>query len=246
MTRGWDRFLTDQDREVFPVSGYGRRAGFGQRPVLLVVDVNRNFCGDVPKPLLESSREWRNSCGEAAWNALPHIRRLLDVARARHIPTIFSTAASLREDRWDHGRWPDKNRRGGEDATVHRLDGNEIMPQIAPIAEDIVIRKSKPSVFHGTMLSSFLIDLQADSVIITGTSTSGCVRATAVDAFSYNYKVSVVEEGTFDRGEASHWVSLFDLDQKYADVVSTDETVEFLQSLPDGLFAERMPALAAR
>jgi maleamate amidohydrolase len=246
MARGWDAFLTEQDQQVFEKAGYGARAGFGRRPVLLVIDVNKNFCGDEPRPILESLDTWRNTCGEAAWEAIPHIQRLLEVTRAKHIPAVYSTMVTLREDGWDHGRWPEKNRRGREDRTVHRSDGNDIIDVIAPVATDIVIPKAKPSVFHGTLLASYLVDLQADSVIVTGTTTSGCVRATVVDAFSFNYRVAVVEEATFDRGQASHWINLFDMDQKYADVVSADETVRFLESLPDDLFVERMPSLHRR
>lgn len=240
--RGWDRFLSDRDKEIFSKAGYGQRQGFGKRPVLLVVDVNRNFCGDSSLPILQSLDTWRASCGEAAWNALPHIRRLVDVCHERRIPVIYTTMADLRDDGWDRGRFAEKNRRGGEDRAVHPEDANEIMPEVAPGPTDIVIRKYKPSAFHATMLASFLADLQADSVIVTGTTTSGCVRATVVDAFSYNYLVTVVEEATFDRGETSHWVNLFDMHQKYADVVTVDEVVEQLRSLPTDLFAGRAPA----
>jgi maleamate amidohydrolase len=114
--------------------------------------------------------------------------------------------------------------------------GNTIVPLIAPREHDIVIRKYKPSVFFGSMLAGFLADLQADSIIACGGTTSGCVRATVVDGFSYNYRMAVVEECTFDRGQASHALSLFDLHQKYADVVSLKETVDFLCALPSDLF----------
>jgi len=241
--RGWDAFLTDRDKQVFAKAGYGGRQGFGQRPVLLVVDVNKNFCGLKSQPILESLETWRASCGEDAWAAIPHIRRLVDVCRAQRIPVIYSTMEDLREDEWDHGRFGDKNRRRGEDRAAHSSEATEIVPELAPTSNDIVIRKYKPSVFHGTMLVSFLTDLQADSLIVTGTTTSGCVRATVVDAFSYNYRVSVVEQATFDRGQASHWINLFDIHQKYADVVDVDETAQFLESLPGDLFLERMPGL---
>lgn len=243
--RGWDTFLTDRDRQIFAKAGYGGRQGFGARPVLLVVDVNRNFCGDSPRPILESLEEWRASCGEEAWIAIPHIRRLVDVCRSQRIPIIYTTMADLRDDGWDRGRFGDKNHRGGEDRTVHSCEANEIVPELAPMAGDIVIRKFKPSAFHATMLGSFLTDLQADSLIVTGTTTSGCVRATVVDAFSHNYRVSVVEQGTFDRGQASHWINLFDMHQKYADVVDVDEAAAFLESLPGDLFTERMPSLGS-
>ena len=243
--RGWDAFLTEHDKQIFAKAGYGGRQGFGSRPVLLVVDVNRNFCGDNSQPILESLEKWRASCGEVAWDAIPHIRRLIDACRSRSLPIIYITMVDLRDDGWDRGRFGDKNRRGGEDRAVHRDDANEIVPELAPTPQDIVIRKFKPSAFHATMLNGFLADLQADSLIVVGTTTSGCVRATVVDAFSHNYRVSVVEQGTFDRGEASHWINLFDMHQKYADVVDVEETAKYLESLSADLFIDRMPMLSA-
>jgi len=239
----WDQFLTDRDREVFAGAGYGRRAGWGERPVVIVVDVNYNFVGDRPEPIRESVKRWRNSCGEEGWQAAERIAVLLEAARARRVPVIYSTGMDVRPDGFERGRWKDKNSRGGEDWTTHRTDGNTIIAPISPRAEDVVVRKDKPSVFFGTLLSSFLIDLQADSLLVCGTTTSGCVRATVVDAFSYNFRVSIVEDCTFDRGQASHAVNLFDMSQKYADVVSLAETREYLQGLPEGLFDARMPAL---
>jgi nicotinamidase-related amidase len=108
--------------------------------------------------------------------------------------------------------------------------------EIAPQPRDIVICKQKPSVFFGTPLASFLTLLGADSLIVTGTTTSGCVRATVIDAFSHNYRVSVVEEGCFDRSQASHAINLCDMHAKYADIVKLDEALAFIESLPRGLF----------
>lgn len=242
----WDQFLTPRDREVFGAAGYGRQAGFGRRPVVLVIDVNYNFVGDRPEPILESVKRWRNSCGEEGWTAMGHIRALLEAARPKGVPIIYSTGAELRPDNWDSGRWASKNARRDEDAGPNRVAGNEIPDLIAPRPEDIVIRKSKPSVFFGTLLAAYLIDLQADTIIACGTTTGGCVRATILDGFSYNYRMAVVEECTFDRGQASHAINLFDMQQKYADVVPLAETVAYLRELPEGLFDERMPALRQR
>src|SRR5207237_3322688 len=102
---------------------------------------------------------------------------------------------------------------------------NEIAAPIAPMPQDIVIRKQKPPVFIGSNLASYLTLLRGDSLVVTGTTTSGCVRATVVDAFSLNYRVILAEEGCFDRSEASHAVSLCDIHAKYADVVSTAEVL---------------------
>jgi maleamate amidohydrolase len=235
----WDSFLSERDRRIFGSAGYGKRAGFGQRPVVLVIDVNYNFVGDRPEPIEESVKRWRNSCGEEGWQAVECIRRLTEAARQQRIPVIYSTGVDLRSDGWDAGRWRDKNTRSREDVTVHAENGNTIVPPIAPQPQDIVIRKYKPSVFFGSMLAGFLADLQADSIIACGGTTSGCVRATVLDGFSLNYRMSVVEECTFDRGQASHAINLFDMHQKYADVVSLKETLDFLCGLPEGLFDHR-------
>ncbi len=228
----WDDYLSERDRRIFGDAGYGRRAGFGTRPVVLVIDVNYNFVGDRPEPIEESVKRWRNSCGLEGWAAVACIARLVEAARARRVPVIYSTGMDLRPDGWDAGRWADKNTRKLEDVTVHLEDGNTIVPPIAPHAEDIVIRKYKPSVFVGSMLAGFLVDLGADSIICCGGTTSGCVRATVLDGFSLNYRMAVVEECTFDRGQASHAINLFDMHAKYADVVSLDETLAFLSEAP--------------
>ena len=99
-----------------------------------------------------------------------------------------------------------------------------------------MIDKQKPSGFFGTNMAAYLTLLGCDSVVLTGTTTSGCVRATAVDAFSLNYRVALAEEGCFDRSQASHALSLCDMHAKYADVVKTAEVLSFFAGLPDGLF----------
>jgi nicotinamidase-related amidase len=233
----WNRFLTERDKQVFDAAGYATRQGFGRRPAILVVDVNYNFCGDRPEPILESIKRWRNSCGAEAWDGVRAIRKLLGAARAKGLPVIYSTGTQ-REDNWDRGAWAWKSSRTAEKPKTAgtNVDGNTIVSEIAPQPQDIVIEKLKPSVFHGTPLQSFLLLLQADSLIVAGTTTSGCVRATVVDAFSNNYRVSIVEEGCFDRSQASHALSLCDMNAKYADIVNLDETLAFIEKLPNGLF----------
>jgi maleamate amidohydrolase len=236
--RVWDKFLTERDKLVFQASGFRSRAGFGSRPALLIVDVNYGFVGDKPEPILESIKRWMHSCGEDGWKAVSAIKGVLDTARAKEIPVIY-TSGSRRADGWDQGIWAAKNRRAKADylgVGVGALAGNIIVPDIAPGPRDIVIGKHKPSAFYATPLLSFLIQLGCDSVIVTGTTTSGCVRATVVDAFSANYRVMVVEDGCADRSEVSHAINLCDMDAKYADVVSSEETIEYIKSLPEGLF----------
>jgi len=234
--RIWDKFLTERDRAVFAAAGYGQDAGFGARPALLVVDVNYHFAGDRPEPLLESIKRWPNSCGEEAWQAIPVIQRLLDVAREKGVPVIYTTGEA-RADGWDRGSWAWKNHRTSRPRPQgSNQDGNEILREIAPLPRDIVIRKLKPSGFFGTNLEAFLTLLGVDSVVVAGTTTSGCVRATVIDAFSHNYRVAVVEDACFDRAEASHAINLCDLQAKYADVVGSDAVTDFFTGLPDGLF----------
>ena len=233
--RLWDEFLTDRDKNVFKKSGFGAEAGFGKRPALLVIDVSYNFCGDRREPIIESIKRFHNSCGENAWDALPHIQKIIEKCHEKNIPVIYTTG-TVRKDSWDAGGWAWKNDRTNEDvttpnATGFNRDGNEIMDQIAPSPQDIVIYKHKPSAFYGTPLSGFLNDLGADSLLVTGTTTSGCVRASVIDAFSQNMRVTVVEEGCFDRSQASHAVNLCDMHAKYADVIGIEEVLKFVDGL---------------
>ncbi len=235
----WNQFLTERDKAVFATSGYGARQGFGKRPALLVIDVNWAFCGDKSEPILESIKKWRNSCGEDAWTALPYIRSLIDKCRQKGVPVIYTTGVR-RDDNWDSGSWTWKNDRSDEDKTnktaLSNLNGNEIVAPIAPGPQDIVIYKQKPSGFFGTNMASYLTLLGCDSVIVTGTTTSGCVRASVLDAFSLNYRITLAEEGCFDRSQASHAINLCDINAKYADVVKTSEVLAFLDTLPSGMF----------
>jgi maleamate amidohydrolase len=236
----WDNILTQRDKEVFALSGYGKRAGFGQRPAVLVIDVNYNFVGDKPEPILESVKRFRNSCGEEGWQGVQRIRELLSDARKKHLPTFYTTGHDDRTNTVAFGRWQAKNSRSTEDMTEEWDKGNHIVEEIAPQQGDIVVRKQKPSAFFGTPLISMLNEVHADSVLLTGTTTSGCVRASVIDAFSYNLKVSVIEDCVFDRGQASHKINLFDMAMKYADVISLKEAIEYVRGLPDNLYA---PAL---
>jgi maleamate amidohydrolase len=209
----WNKFLTERDRAVFAASGYGARGGFGKRPALLVIDVNYAFCDERSVPIIEKCHQ-------------------------KGVPVIYTTGVR-REDNWDNGSWSWKNGRSGEQAIGKRtsnVDGNEIVAEIAPAPQDIVVLKQKPSAFFGTNMTSYLTLLGCDSIIVAGTTTSGCVRATVLDAFSLNYRIALAEEGCFDRSQASHAINLCDMNAKYADVVKTAEVLAFLESLPGGMF----------
>jgi maleamate amidohydrolase len=230
----WNQFLTERDKQVFAQAGYGARAGFGKRPALLVIDVSWAFTGEKPEPLLEAIKSWPSSSGEDAWKAVAHIKRLIEKARSKGLPVIYTTNFK-RPDAWDRGAWEWKKDRPKTKNASNR-NGYDIIDDVAPGPKDIVVMKQKPSGFFGTPMASYLTLLGADSVVVTGGTTSGCVRATCVDAFSHNYRVALVEEGCFDRSQASHAMTFCDLNAKYADVVKTDEVLNYFDSLPEGLF----------
>jgi nicotinamidase-related amidase len=187
-----------------------------------VVDVTYQFVGDRREPVLESIRTFSNSCGEAGWDAMEQIRVLLETCRAAGVP-IFYTKGTDRRSSTADGAWAWKNSR-----QLEKHD-NRIPEMIEPREGETVIEKTKPSAFFGTPLASYLTALRVDTLIVTGGTTSGCVRATVVDAFSMNYRVTVPEDAVFDRGELAHAANLFDIDAKYGSVQSVAETLEYLR-----------------
>jgi nicotinamidase-related amidase len=235
--RVWDRFLTERDKQVFAASGYGARAGYGDRPALLVIDASINFTGERPQPILEMVKTWHNGCGEEGWVAIGHIKRLIAACRGKSVPIVYTTG-ERRADGADLGGWGLKNNRFLEDFEKEER-GNSIVPDIAPQPGDLVIKKQKPGAFFGTPLLSYLIERKIDTLLVTGVSTSGCVRASVIEGFSCNYRVAVVEEGCYDRSQASHAINLCDMNAKYADVVGVDDAIAYVGRLPDGTFTRR-------
>lgn len=230
-SRIWDRFLTDQDRAHLAATPRPRPVGFGRRPALLLIDLYRWVFGDRSQSLLESVRQWPGSCGSAAWDALPHIQRMLAESRQAGIPIVHITGL----DGAGVGSWGARVR--GEtlpkdaDEERRRRRRYEIVDEVSPLAGEALLRKASPSAFWGTPLVAHLHALGADTILTCGESTSGCVRATVVDGCTYGYRMIVVEECVFDRHEASHAINLFDMHQKYADVLPAAEVVEYLRAL---------------
>jgi nicotinamidase-related amidase len=230
--RIWDKFLTERDKQVYRQAGYGKRGGLGTRPALFIIDVQYNFCGDAPgESIFEGVKKYRTHCGESGWQAVPHIELLMRLAREKNIP-IFYTQSERRPDLLDSGVQVGKNYRGTEKTVLAATHATQTVAPLAPRPEDILIGKRKPSAFFGTIFMSHLNFLDIDTLILTGCTSSGCLRATTVDAYSYNFKVVIPEETAFDRFEASHAINLFDLNCKYADVIPTDEVAAYLRNLP--------------
>jgi maleamate amidohydrolase len=226
--RIWDPFLTLQDRAHLDITGH-RRIGFGQRPALLLIDLYRWVFGDRPEPLLEAIETWPGSCGLAAWDAITPIQTLLQAARAAKIPVVHMTGLDHSGmEGWSVWREPTKRPNLSPEALDRRQRRYDIIDQVAPLPGETVLHKSSPSAFWGTPLVGHLNYLGIDTIITCGESTSGCVRASVVDGCTHRYRMIVVEECVFDRHEATHAINLFDMNQKYADVLPLAEVLEYL------------------
>ncbi|MBX6372281.1 MAG: isochorismatase family protein [Acidothermus sp.] len=229
-TRIWDRFLTEQDRAHLAASKPKVVRGFGARPAVLSVDNYRAAVGDKPEPLLESIKTWPSSTGLAGWRALEHISELLAAARAAEVPVIHVTGLSSAESGMAGWR-PSRRTPSGEPLSAddeRQRRRYEIVEQAAPLPGEVVLKKTAPSAFFGTPLAAHLIEQGIDTLIVCGEAVSGCVRATVVDGCSYRFRVIVPEECVYDRHEATWAMNLFDIDQKYGDVLPLAEVLDYL------------------
>jgi nicotinamidase-related amidase len=226
----WDDVIPANEQAHYAAAGYGKRQGLGESPALLVIDMTYEFIGDRPEPVLASIKRWPHSSGEVGWRALKPIGRVIAAARVARAP-IFYTRGQFDRHASDAGRWAGKLARGFEWPEDRRYRGDDFVHEIAPQPDDVIVRKDKPSAFFGTPLMAYLNERRIDTVLVTGCTTSGCVRGTAIDAFSYNFKVAVVEDGVFDRAETPHKVNLFDLHQKYADVMTSTDVTVYLEQI---------------
>jgi maleamate amidohydrolase len=220
--RPWDGIIPEPELEVYRKAGLGAKGGIGKRAALLVIDVQYRSMGTSPKPILESMKEYGTSCGEAGWRAVPGIERLIGEFRQRGWPVIYPYVAP--KGVHHEGSFTAK----APGLLTVPLHGYDFVKEIAPTPEDLLIPKMQASAFFGTALPGHLVRFGVDSVVVTGCTTSGCVRGSAVDANAYNYKVVVPEDCVYDRSPTSHAVNLFDIAHKYADVVTCDETVAML------------------
>ncbi len=227
--RVWDRFLTEQDQASLAGKA-PRRVGFGERPALLLIDLYRWVFGDKPEPLLESIKNWPGSCGLAGWNALPHIQTLLAKAREVDIPIVHITGLDgVGLEPWSVRR-ESKRANMNPEALERTRRKFDIVDELKPVPGETLLRKSSPSAFWGTPLVGHLNFLGVDTIITCGESTSGCVRASVVDGCTNRFRMIVAEECVFDRHEACHAVNLFDMNQKYADVLPLAEVVAYLDA----------------
>ncbi len=220
--RPWDGVVCEADLAVYRAAGFGKPAGLGKRPALLIIDAQYRTVGEHPAPILEAIRQYPTACGEIGWKAVARIAELLAVFRSRGLPVIYPCVApkGAHDDAGFAAKAP------GILGIPPR--GYEFVADIAPESADLVLPKAHASAFFGTALASYLIRLGADSLVLAGCTTSGCVRATAVDACSLNYKVVVPEECCYDRSAVSHAVNLFDMASKYADVMPLRDAIDLI------------------
>jgi len=200
----------------YKAAGFSKRLGFGDRPALVVIDFCHAYL-DEGSPLYAGVEDARESSV-----------RLLAAARAAGI-TVVHTRVEYQPDGANGGVFFRK-----VDALKCFIEGNPLAepgPGLEPVPGEIIITKQYASAFFGTSLASALTAQGIDTLIHAGVSTSGCVRATALDACQYGFVPIVVREAVGDRDQGVHDANLFDLDAKYADVVSEAETLGYLAAL---------------
>ena len=209
--------MATSDDEFFKQRGFGLRIGFGERPALLVIDMVRAFTN--PEMMLGANLD----------RQIEAHRPLLARAHERKIPVLFSTVMYEDADFKDAGIWALKQK--GVVTLKAGTDGVKVDPRLDFRPTDTLLVKKYASCFFGTDLVSRLLAHRIDTLIITGCTTSGCVRASAVDACQTGFRPMVVREAVGDRSVAAHDQSLFDLQAKYADVVSLEETLAYLDTI---------------
>jgi len=221
----WDGVIPAED-----VASFGREFDrqdrpltVGTRPAILVIDMTRAFVDSA------YSTGW----SATGYPAVDAIAELLAVGREAGLPVFFTKAYADADHQplpVERGRW--KLNSDPAPLPPGTPPGDVIAEKLAPEPDEIVINKGgKPSGFFGTPLASYLVHAGCDTTIVTGMTTSGCVRATVLDAFQHNFHVVVPYECSADRSQISHKVNLFDMHMKYADVVSLQETIEYICSL---------------
>jgi maleamate amidohydrolase len=202
-------------REIYSRSGIGSRVGIGDHPAVLVVDLQYGFT-DPSTPL-----------GGDLDEVVAATDALLAVARRNAFPVAF-TAVAFHETQLERTTWLHKM--PGLRSLVSGTHECEIDRRVAPIADEPVFEKQAASAFFGTSLVSYLVGAGVDTVVVTGCVTSGCVRASVVDAISWGFRTIVPEECVGDRAPGPHAWNLFDMDSKYADVEPLEDVITALES----------------
>jgi maleamate amidohydrolase len=220
----WKDIVTPDILEVY--SSYRRKTFVGPAPALLAIDLYELVYRGGPQPPVALAKDFPSACGQYAYEAIEPTKRLFAAARAAGLPIFYSTGDVRSESR------PALVSATKRVKPSIEASDYAIRPEFKPQPSDVIITKQRASAFYGTPLAAHLTQLGVRTLIVCGESTSGCVRASAVDAYSHGYHVVLVEECCFDRSVLSHKVNLFDLHHKYADVMHVDEVVSHLGKNP--------------
>jgi maleamate amidohydrolase len=209
--------MSDEEaRRVYTAARLGQAVTMGDRPAVLVVDFSCGFTDPACALGSDLSAE------------VEATRRLLDAARAKGLPVIFTTIG-FEPSLADGGLWLQKVPALG-DLQVGG-DWVEIDPRLERREDETVVLKKGASAFFGTNLAAILVSQGIDSVVLCGATTSGCIRATAIDLLQHGFPALVPRECVGDRAQAPHEANLFDIQAKYADVVSLNEALAYIESV---------------
>jgi len=213
----WADIYPPEDLKTY--QDYVRETYIGKRPALLAIDLYNLVYKGGPKLPHELADEYPNSCGVYAHAAIEPTRELFAACRAAGLPIYYVTGRFTRN----------RVRSTRRSSAALSAEDYEIHEAFRPQEDDVVFRKERASAFFGTPLVAHLTQKGIDSLIVCGESTSGCVRASVLEAYSYGFHISIVEECVFDRSALSHKVNLFDMHHKYADVMKLDEVTAELR-----------------
>ncbi|MBI4524620.1 MAG: isochorismatase family protein [Deltaproteobacteria bacterium] len=219
----WSDVVSQEMLDIY--NAYQRRTYIGDKPALLVVDLYNLVYEGGARPVHEAIKAFPGSAGVNAWNAMEPTQELLALARKSGIPVIYTTTETREELKPKEVYATNRQMRDFD------REAFLIRKEFEPEPGDLIIYKQRASAFFGTPLIAHLRKLGVDTVIVCGESTSGCVRASVVDCYSYGFHTVVVEECCFDRSVLIHKLFLFDLHHKYADVLHLDEVKSRLQAL---------------
>ena len=224
----WDGVIGEEEIDRYAKAGFGGEGGIGARPALLIIDVQYRTVGTTPKPYWDAIKEYPTSCGDVGWDAVGNIAKLVALFRQKGFPILYPHVAQ-KNSATDGGRLAAKI------PSIMGIDakGYDFVEEIAPVKGDVLLPKKHPSAFFGTPLVSHLVDLGVDTLIVTGCTTSGCVRSSVTDAFAYNFKVLVPDDAVYDRSPTSHAVNLWDMNAKYADVYPSTRILKLVGDLED-------------
>jgi maleamate amidohydrolase len=210
--------MSEETREVYERARLGQSVTLGERPAVLVVDFSRGFTDPECTMGSDLTRE------------VEATRRLLASAREREVPIIFTTIG-FEPNLRDGSLWLEKA--PGLRELIVGGKWVEIDPRLGRREEETVILKKGASAFFGTNLSSVLVSQGVDTVVMCGATTSGCIRATAVDLLQYGYPTLVPRECVGDRAQGPHEANLVDIQAKYADVVPVEDALSYLEGVKE-------------